>query len=286
MRDDDHPLAGQIIGSDPGNMARAARYLHDSGHDVIDLNLACPVRRITNQPRGGHLLMDPRRAVAVLRAVRDALPPAAVVTASLRRSFDDTAEARQAFEEIVQSLWSLDYAAIRVHARTVVQKYMGKSRWDVLRQVKSQWPDRTILGSGDVFTAEDAVGLLKETGVDVVWIARGAIGNPWIFDQARQLLSGHSPVAPTVHEQRRALVEHLAISREIHDEPTAARRARKMGIKSSRFHPAAADVKKAFINAGNLHEWTAVLDRHYGDDAAGVWPAADAADEVDGQIGD
>ena len=73
--------------------------------------------------------------------------------------------------------------------RTVEQKYAGKSRWPFLKKLKEQYPDRTILGSGDVFTAEDAVRMLRETGVDMVWIARGAIGNPWIFDHARRLLA-------------------------------------------------------------------------------------------------
>src|SRR5206468_705130 len=72
--------------------------------------------------------------------------------------------------------------------RTVEQKYLGRARWDFLREVKGRYPDRTILGSGDVFTAQDAVRMLRETGVDIVWIARGAIGNPWIFQHAAALL--------------------------------------------------------------------------------------------------
>src|SRR5205814_5276210 len=144
----------------------------------------------------------------------------------------------------------------------------------------------------DVFTAEDAVRMLRETGVDIVWIARGAIGNPWIFRHAAMLLGGNAggedggsriedsagasgailhppssiagPISPpTIHEQRDALAEHFAIAMEIHGEQLAGRRMRKMGIKYSRFHPLSPEVKKQFIEVRSLRDWTNVLDRWY-----------------------
>lgn len=282
VADEDRPLAGQLIGSEPASLARAARLLHDAGHDVVDLNFACPVRRITPQARGGHLLADVPRATAILKAVRDALPLEATTTVSLRRGFDDSAESLESFDAIVEAAWANHYQAVRIHARTVAQKYQGRSRWEFLRQAKARWPERTILGSGDVFTAEDAVRMRRETGVDVVWIARGAIGNPWIFEQAAQLLRGEEPPPPRVHDQREALAEHVAILPEIHGEAAAAARARKMGIVYSRFHPEAASVRRAFIEADGLEQWAEVLERFYAEDGPGVWPPADAADVVTG----
>jgi nifR3 family TIM-barrel protein len=267
--DEDHPLAGQLIGSEPETMARAARLLHAAGHDVIDLNFACPVKKSTHA-RGGHMLADVARGVAVLKAVRDALPAEAVTTVSLRRSYDDSAASAERFHELVEAIWANGYAAVRVHARTVEQKYLGRSRSEVLTQLKARWPDRTILGSGDVFTAEDAVRMLRETGVDVVWIARGAIGNPWIFRDAAKLLRGEAIAPPSVREQREALAETFEISEKVHGADAAARRARKLGIKYSRFHPRAQDVKDAFIRAESLADSFAVLARHYGGDAARV----------------
>jgi nifR3 family TIM-barrel protein len=278
--DEDHPVAGQIIGSDAEPMARAAKILHERGYDVIDLNFACPVKKIKNKARGGHMLLDTERAISIVRAVRDALPPTATTTVSLRRGFDDSAEARERFYDLVETIWSHGYAAVRVHARTVEQKYLGPSRWEFLREVKARWPDRTILGSGDVFTAEDVVRMLRETGVDIVWIARGAIGNPWIFAHAAQLLRGEPIAPPAIDEQRKALAEHFSIAMQIHGEQLAGRRMRKMGIKYSRFHPFGEEVKREFINVRSLRDWTAVLERHYASDAPGVWPAPDSADEV------
>src|SRR3954467_13949482 len=95
INDEDHPIAGQIIGSEPPTMARAAVLLHEAGYDVIDLNFACPVKKIKNKARGGHMLLDEERAVSFVKAVRDALPPSAITTVSLRRGFDDSSASRE-----------------------------------------------------------------------------------------------------------------------------------------------------------------------------------------------
>jgi tRNA-dihydrouridine synthase B len=297
VNDEDHPVAGQVIGSEPETMAKAARILAERGYDVIDLNFACPVKKIKNKARGGHMLKDTPRGLALLRAVRDAVPAEIPTTISLRRGFDDEPGSAERFYEIMDAAWAHGYAAVRVHGRTVEQKYLGRARWDFLREVKRRYPDRTILGSGDVFTAEDAVRMLRETGVDIVWIARGAIGNPWIFRHAAALHVGATqdfgelsraaspqrvnPInPPTIHEQRDALAEHFAIAMEIHGEQLAGRRMRKMGIKYSRFHPRSPDVKQQFIEVHSLRDWTNVLDRWYAADGPGVWPDPQAADEV------
>ena len=283
INDEDHPVAGQVMGSEPHTMARAAGLLADAGYDVVDLNFACPVKKIKNKARGGHMLRDVPRATEILRAVRDALPPHVPTTVSMRRGFDDSPESTDRFFEIVEYAWANDYSAVRVHARTVEQKYLGSAQWSVLADVKRRYPGRTILGSGDVFTAEDAVRMLRTTGVDVVWIARGAIGNPWIFRHAADILAGTDPATippPTVGEQREALAEHFAGAMEIHGEQLAGRRMRKMGIKYSRFHPEAARVKSDFISVQSLRDWNGVLEKWYAVDSPVVWPDARAADEV------
>jgi tRNA-dihydrouridine synthase B len=279
INDEDHPIAGQIIGSDADPMSRAARIIHEHGYDVIDLNFACPVKKIKNKARGGHMLLDVERGVSILRAVREALPEA-VLTVSLRRGFDESQQSLERFYQIFETAWSLDYAAVRVHARTVEQKYVGQSRWSFLRELKQRYPHRTILGSGDVFTAEDAVAMLRETAVDMVWIARGAIGNPWIFQQAQALLDGGPISPPSIHQQREALAEHFTIAMQVHGEQLTGRRMRKMGIKYSRFHPQHEVVKKQFIAVRSQREWDAVLNQWYADDGPGIWPSARAADEV------
>jgi tRNA-dihydrouridine synthase B len=302
ISDEDHPVAGQIMGSEPDTMSKAAGLLQRAGYDVIDLNFACPVKKIRNKARGGHMLLDVERAVSIVKAVRDSLPPHVPTTLSMRRAFDDSTQATDRFYQILESAWDHGYCAVRVHGRTVEQKYLGRADWSALREVKRRYPDKTILGSGDVFTAEDAVRMLRETGVDIVWIARGAIGNPWIFQHAASLhrdmiarsmhprpesqavgqngdaAGGIKP--PGIHEQREALREHFSIAMEIHGEQLAGRRMRKMGIKYSRFHPMAERVKGEFINVRSMRDWNSTLEKHYADDGPGVWPEPGAADEV------
>ncbi len=281
INDEDHPIAGQIIGSEPDQMARAAVILADRGYDAVDLNFACPVKKIKNKARGGHMLQDLPRAVSILKAVRDAVPANVPTTVSLRRSFDDTPQAVDRFHELIETAWESGYSAARVHGRTVEQKYQGRASWPMLADIKRRYPDRTLLGSGDVFTAEDAVRMLKETGVDMVWIARGAIGNPWIFRHVAALLGSSAEISPpSIGEQREALAEHFAIAMQIHGESLAGRRMRKMGIKYSRFHPNSVDVKRDFIEVHSLRDWMAVLDRWYANDGPGVWPSPLAANEV------
>src|SRR5271170_510441 len=219
INDEDHPIAGQVMGSEPENMARAAGILAEAGYDVIDLNFACPVKKIKNKARGGHMLMDVERAIGVMRAVRERVANRPL-TVSLRRGYDDSSEAEDRFVVVLEAAWSLGFAAARVHARTVEQKYLGSARWPFLTELKRRYPSRTILGSGDVFTAEDAVRMYRETGVDMVWIARGAIGNPWIFNHAVRRLGDADAVIepPTIGEQREALAEHFEIAVQIHGE--------------------------------------------------------------------
>lgn len=279
INDEDHPLAGQIIGSEPDSMSAAAVILARNGYEVIDLNFACPVKKIKNRARGGHMLRDVMRGVSILRAVRRALP-GHPLSVSLRRSFDATPAAVQVLYDLLDAAFALGYVAARVHGRTVEQKYLGRADWSALAELKRRYPDRVIVGSGDVFSAESAVRMLRETGVDVVWIARGAIGNPWIFRQAATLLRGEDIAPPTIHEQRQALREHFEEAVRLHGEELAGRRMRKMGIKYARWHPRAAEVKDAFVSSSSLRDWADVLDRYYDADGPGAWPAPGAVDEV------
>ena len=130
--------------------------------------------------------------------------------------------------------------------------------------------------------ARDAVSMVSEAGVDGAWVARGAIGNPWVFRDAIKLLNDPSdPIPPpTVFEQRDALTEHFAEAMAIHGESLAGRRMRKMGIKYARFHPDAAAVKSRFIAVRSLGDWSGVLAEFYATDAPGVRPPRESADET------
>ncbi len=261
----DHPIAGQIIGSQPEEMARGAALLATMGYEVIDVNLACPVRKIRRRNRGGHLLAHAEEAVAILREVREAVPVSIPTTVKLRRAYDDTPEMAAEFERIFDAAYELGYAWTTVHCRTVKQKYQGPGRWSFLTELVRRHPDRIIFGSGDVWTVKDIFAMLQSTGVTAVSVARGCIGNPWIFRQARALMSGQPALPPSLSEQRRALLEHFDLAVALHGERAASRMMRKFGIKFSHHHPRGEDVRSGFIRCRSIADWREVLDRHYGE---------------------
>jgi tRNA-dihydrouridine synthase B len=259
----DHPIAGQIIGSDPGQMAEAAAILLTMNYDVVDVNLACPVRKIRRRNRGGHLLAAPDEAIAILEAVRRAVPEDVPLTVKLRRAYDDSPRQAENFQRIFDATCGLGYDWATVHCRTVAQRYEGPSRWESLADLVKRHPDRLILGSGDIWSAQDIFAMLEVTGVSAVAVARGCIGNPWLFRQARELMSGRSPSPPTLVEQRRALLDHFDLSMRLWGERAAARMMRKFGIKFAMHHPEGEAVKAAFITCRTAGEWRAVIERHY-----------------------
>lgn len=275
---DDHPLAGQLMGTRPGEMARAAVLLAQMGHDVIDVNLACPVKKISANHRGGHFLAHPEEAIEVLRAVRQAVDPSVPCTVKLRRAFDDSPEMAANFERIFNASYELGYAWTTVHCRTVEQKYLGPGRWEFLGELTARYADRVIFGSGDVWTVHDIFAMLDQCGVSGVSVARGCIGNPWIFRQAREMMAGREPTAPTVAEQRSVLLDHFTLANVLYGEGAAGRRMRKFGIKFSAHHPQGDEVRAQFIRCTTVGEWRAVLDRHYSgpDDEMSV-PGTDPA---------
>ncbi len=266
--DADHPVAGQLMGSEADELATAARILLEAGFDVIDLNFACPVRKVMGRCRGGYLLSDPEQAIDIMRRVRDAVP--GPLTIKLRRALDESAQAADWFSAIFAQAVELKFAAIAVHGRTVEQKYTGKANWEFLRQLKSANPGTVIFGSGDVFSAEDALRMYQQTGLDGIWVARGAIGNPWIFSEFAALVHGRPlPDPPTLFSQKEALLEHFRLAVDIYGEESASRQMRKIGIKYSRLHPAGAEVWRRFIAVKSHADWLAVLDEFYSADGPG-----------------
>jgi len=200
------------------------------------------------------------------------VPLPKLLSIKLGRALNETAQAADWFDQVFAEACKLEFAAIAVHGRTVEQKYIGFAKWPFLADLKKRTPAGvTLFGSGDVFTAEDALRMYQTTGVDGVWIARGAIGNPWIFNEFAALLRGDPlPAPPTIHEQRHALLEHFRLAVEIYGEETASRQMRKIGIKYAKLHPNGPAVWREFIAVKNQRQWDEVLARHYATDGPGI----------------
>lgn len=261
--EEDHPVGGQLMGAEPAMFSEAAAVMAARGFDVIDINFGCPVRKVLGRCRGGFLLSDPPTAIEIVRRVREAVPANVPVTVKMRRGIDDSPESERKFFQIFDAALEIGVSGFTVHGRTVEQRYIGPSRWEFLERLRRYAPNVTLLGSGDLFTAEDIVRMLEQTGVDGVTVARGAIGNPWIFSESRALLTGQPlPEPPSVQQQGAVIRRHFKLCEDLHDGD-ASRIMRKFGIKYSELHPAAEQVKMAFIRASRRDEWMHVLDEWY-----------------------
>jgi len=274
LTDDERPVGGQLMGAEPGQFAAGALKLVQAGFDVIDINFGCPVKKVLGRCRGGFHLSQPEVALEIVRCTRDAVPSHIPVTVKMRRGIDDSHESRERFYTILDGAFAAGVAAITVHGRTVVQRYIGPSRWEFLAEVKRHvGPERTILGSGDLFSPHDCLEMIRQTGVDGVTVARGAIGNPWIFSQARALAAGQPlPAAPSLFEQREVMLEHFRLAEELYGGDRAGPHMRKFGIKYAALHPQHLLVREAFAKVKNLDEWRQVLGQWYAEDLLGCYP--------------
>lgn len=263
ITDEEHPVGGQLMGSEPVDFGAAAKKLVAVGFDVIDINFGCPVKTAEGGCRGGFHLGQPDIALEIVSRTRAAVPDQIPVTLKMRRGIDESNESRDRFFRILDGAFDRGIAAVTVHGRTVKQRYNGPSNWDFLREVKRHAGSRTILGSGDLFTAQACLDMIHHTGVDGVSVARGAIGNPWIFAQARALAAGLPCTPPDLAEQYRVLKLQSELTLLYCDAAQALSSLRSFGIKFARLHPQHASVRNAFAVTKRLDAWLAVLDHWY-----------------------
>ena len=273
---DEQPVAGQLMGAEPEQFAQGAKRLSEAGFAVIDINFGCPVKKVLGRCRGGYHLSQPDVALEIVGRTREVVPPHIPVTLKMRRGLDDSNASRDNFYTILDGAFALGAAAITVHGRTVYQRYNGPSRWEFLKEVKQHVGDRIILGSGDLFSADDCLRMMAQTGVDGVTVARGCIGNPWIFEQCHALAAGQPlPDPPTIHEQRRVLERHWELAESLYGPERAGPLLRKFGIKYTGSHPQHLLVREAFTRIRTRAEWFAILDQWYQTDGPGVFPSAE-----------
>lgn len=234
--DDEGPVAFQLFGSDPEVMAFAAKDLKNEANPILDLNVGCPVPKIVKNGEGSALLKTLDLLYDIVEAmVKNAGKP---VTAKIRMGFE---KGQNTAVETAKALEAAGVSAVAVHGRTREQYYEGKADWQVIADVKAA-VSVPVIGNGDVMTGKDAVDMLEKTGCDGVMIARGALGNPWIFSEAAALWKEEELPKPPTDEQRlRMLIKHLDMIIEDKGERIAVREIRKhVGWYIKGMHGAAA----------------------------------------------
>ncbi len=228
---DEYPMAVQLFGAEPSFMAEAARLLESGEYRgavgeippvAIDVNMGCPMAKIVGNGEGSALMKNPQLAAEIIRTMVAAvkLP----VTVKIRSGWD-----RNSLNavEMAKRLEDAGASMICVHGRTREQMYAPSADWSVIRAVKEA-VTVPVVGNGDIFSAEDALRMQKETGCDGVMIARGAQGNPWIFAEIRAAQDGKPFTPPLIEERLQIAMEHARM--------LVLEKGEKVGIAESRKH--------------------------------------------------
>ncbi len=251
--DDEHPIGAQILGDEPVAMVKAAKTLESIGYDLIDLNFACPAPKVLRRQRGGFLLKNPERVMEIYKAVKESVD--CPVTMKLRTGFDGSDCCLEDFHDIVCRAADVRVDALIVHPRNVCQRFTGTADWQHLAELKKRFPQTTIIGSGDLFSVEAIKQNMQETGVDGVAIARGAVGNPWIFSQLRATFnSGTIFAPPTLEQQGEVILKHFKLVCRLYEEKKAIMHFRKFIVAYCRLHPSRKKAQKALFSAKNAEQ--------------------------------
>lgn len=256
--DDEEFRSVQIFGAEPAAMESAARFLvEELGAHHIDINMGCPVRKVTSKGGGSALPARPELMRDVIRhTVRGA--GSVPVTVKTRLGLD---EGCLTWRDAVQACADEGARWIGVHARTAAQLYSGHARWEALAEIKAASPI-PVLGNGDIWEAFDALRMMRETGVDGVIIGRGCLGRPWLFRELADVFDGREPAdPPKLGEVLVILREHARLLVDFFGEVKGMREMRKWGAWYTKGFPAAAVVRDALQRVDTLDEMHALLEK-------------------------
>ena len=219
----DQPVGAQIFGSEPDTMAQGARLALDiSGADLIDINMGCPVGKVTKSGDGSALMRTPELAREIISAVVDAVD--VPVTVKFRKGWDSGSVNAVEFALMAEEAGA---AAVAIHGRTKTQMYSGRADWDIIRSV-ARAVSIPVLANGDVFEPEDAAHILRYTGAELAMVGRGAFGNPWLFERGELAIAGLTiPKLPPLSVRIDTALRQLELAAELKGERVACLEARR-----------------------------------------------------------
>lgn len=217
------PLSLQIFGSDPDNMAETAAILSSVQPKFLDMNFGCPVRKIVSKNGGSAVLKDAKLLHRICKKVvaRSEVP----VSAKIRSGWDKPTS--ENLRELGRAIEDAGVSAVAIHARTRKQAFQGKANWELIRILKDE-VSIPVIGNGDVVDAESYMRMRAETGCEAVMIGRGAIGNPWVFEEINAAIEGREYTPPTPQERVHVLLDHVRLAVKHLGEPNGLVLTRKI----------------------------------------------------------
>jgi len=252
------PISVQIAGSDPQQMAEAARLNVDRGAQIIDINMGCPVKKVCNVAAGSALLRDE----ALVGRILDAVVRAVDVPVTLKTRTGWSPEERNALR-IARLAEDCGIAALALHGRTRSDMYLGEAEYDTIRAVK-QSVTIPLIANGDIDTPQKARQVLDYTGADAVMIGRAAQGRPWIFREMLHFLEhGECLLPPRVDEIHQMMLEHLDDLYGFYGEYSGCRIARKHIGWTTRGLRGADPFRQAMVQIENTTEQRALVSRYF-----------------------
>jgi tRNA-dihydrouridine synthase B len=253
----ERPLAVQIFGSKPDVMAKAASMVAEQGADILDINMGCPVKKVTKTGAGAALMGDPKLVQEIVSAVRvKCIIP---LTVKIRSGWSPD---EPAAVEIANILEGCGVDAITVHPRFATQGYSGKADWSLITRIK-ECVKVPVIGNGDINSPVDALRMEKETGCDGLMIGRAAARNPWIFRQILQLEKGLPIRDPDISERRSLIMDHFKFLSDALEEHRAAFRMRGLLLSYTKGLPGSGRFRERFTKIKDLHSLISSLDDYF-----------------------
>ncbi|HEX3051325.1 MAG TPA: tRNA dihydrouridine synthase DusB [Aggregatilineaceae bacterium] len=249
----EYPIAVQLFGADPQEMADAARIVEAAGATIVDINVGCWVPKIARKSSAGAaLLKDVNRASAVIEAVVSAVH--IPVTVKIRSGWESGNPSAIPLAEVAEAV---GVAAITVHARFADQGFQGEADWSYIRRVKEVVQRIPIIGNGDVSSAADVRRMMTETECDGVMIGRAALGRPWLFRQiAHELRTGQVLPDPTLRDRAETVLRHTALTMQSTHQPPHKTFLELRGQLLAYFHdlPPATPIREAIVRVKSVED--------------------------------